>query len=91
MRYNFSFDYVRVICIIVFERYFSLSLSLALLRPLDRHLGVVQAKDSSAGREGTHGGQKIRRIRQMKPDPLKRNKIYFGITIPDFTITRDPE
>lgn len=26
-----------------------------------------------------------------EPDPLKRSKIYFGITPADFTITRDPE
>lgn len=33
----------------------------------------------------------ISHLHQMESYRLKRNKIYFGITPSDFTITRDPE
>lgn len=52
---------------------------------------------------GTQARDSSRRIRKyvastdrVELDPLERNKIYFGVTLPpspsfDFTITRDPE
>lgn len=42
-------------------------------------------------RDKGYGNQKIGPIRRVEADSLKRNKIYFGITLLDFTIGRDPE